>query len=289
MNAPSTAPRSAIVEEQRAADQALKAKHRAMWAFGDYDAVSVEVISDLGPTIVDALQIAADDRVLDIAAGSGNASIPAASRGATVVASDLTPELLETGRQRAERMGISLEWQEADAENLPYDDASFDVVMSTVGVMFAPHHQIAADELLRVTRSGGRIGLINWTPEGFIGQLFATMKPFAAPPAPGSSPAPLWGSEEHVRELFGDRATGLTAQRRQLSVPVFATGAAFRDYFRSNYGPTIAAYRGLADDPTRTQELDAALEELGDRYATGTEEGAVGMQWEYLLVTATRV
>ena len=189
------------------ADRALKARHRSMWAMGNYNAVATEVIPALGPVLVEAAGVKAGDRVLDIAAGSGNASLPAARAGAKVVASDLTPELLELGRQQAEAAGLEIDWQEADAEALPYADGEFDVVLSLVGIMFAPHHQQSADELARVTRGGGRIGLISWTPEGFIGQMFATMKPYAPPPPPGASPPPLWGREEHVRELLGDRVS----------------------------------------------------------------------------------
>jgi SAM-dependent methyltransferase len=265
------------------ADQALKAKHRAMWAMGDYPAVATEVIAPLGPTLVEAVAITSADDVLDIAAGSGNAAIPAALTGARVVASDLTPDLLETGRQQAERAGATLRWEQADAEALPYADGQFDAVISVVGVMFAPHHQQAADELLRVCRPGGRIGLISWTPSGFIGQMFATMKPFVPPPPPGAQPPPLWGDEQHVRELLGDRVTDVVARVEGLEVDRFADGNAFRDFFKRTYGPTIVAYRNIADDPERTAELDAALAELGDRVlAQGT------MRWEYLLFTATR-
>ncbi len=186
-------------------DAALKAKHAAMWAMGDYPAVATELIAALGPVLVEATGLAPGDHVLDIAAGSGNASIPAALAGADVVASDLTPDLIETGRQAAERVGAQLRWEVADAEALPYADAEFDAAISCVGVMFAPHHQIAADELVRVVRPGGRIGLLSWTPAGFIGQMFATMKPYAPPPPPGAQPPPLWGDEAHVRELLGDR------------------------------------------------------------------------------------
>src|SRR5919197_155526 len=138
---------------------------------------------------------------------------PAARRGASVTASDLTPELLEVGRRRAEGAGVTLGWITADAEQLPFDDASFDVVMSSIGVMFAPHHQAAADELVRVCRPGGTIGLLSWTPEGMLGALFRTMGPFAPPPPPGASPPPLWGSEAHVRDLLGDRVEFTTLER----------------------------------------------------------------------------
>jgi ubiquinone/menaquinone biosynthesis C-methylase UbiE len=184
--------------------QALKAKHRAMWALGDYPAVATDLVASLGPVLVGACEIRPGDRVLDVAAGTGNAAIPAARAGASVVASDLTPELLEAGRRHAEQQGIPLEWRQADAEDLPFADGEFDTVMSCLGVMFAPYHQASADELVRVCRPGGTIGLLNWTPEGFIGQLFATMKPYAPPPPAGAQPPPLWGREDHVRALLGD-------------------------------------------------------------------------------------
>jgi len=262
----------------------IKAKHRAMWALGDYPAVAVEVISDLGPQLVDATGITAGDKVLDVGAGSGNAAIPAALTGADVIASDLTPQLLAVGRGYAEQAGASLRWQEADAENLPYADAEFDAVISCVGVMFAPHHQESADELVRVTKPGGRIGLLSWTPEGFIGQMFATMKPFAPPPPPGAQPPPLWGSEEHVLGLLGDRVTDVVARKERLPVDRFGTPEEFRDFFKACYGPTIAVYKSLADQPERAAELDAALADLGVRHDLGNGR----MEWEYLLLTARR-
>src|SRR3954451_15756538 len=193
--------------DERDADRELKAKHRALWASGDYPAVAAELIPGFGPEIVRACEIQPGDRVLDIAAGSGNAAIPAAEAGAVVTASDLTPELFDAGRRIASARGVELEWVEADAEALPFADDSYDVVMSTVGVMFAPHHQAAADELVRVCRPGGTIGMINWTPEGFIGQLFPTIKPYAPPPPEGANPPPLWGDERHLRGLLGARVT----------------------------------------------------------------------------------
>ena len=265
------------------ADRALKAKHRAMWALGDYPAVAAEVVSELGPVLVEACGVRTGDRVLDVAAGSGNAAIPAALTGAKVVASDLTPELFEAGRRQAAERGTELEWREADAEALPFADGEFDIVMSCLGVMFAPHHQASADELVRVCRPGGTIGLLSWTPSGFIGQLFATMKPYAPPPPPGASPAPLWGRADHVRDLLGDRVSDLVARQQTLRVDRFATGAEFRDFFKANYGPTIAVDRYLADDPTKVEALDADIAALGDRFI---DNGVMG--WEYLLVTARR-
>ena len=266
------------------ADTALKARHRAMWALGDYRAVATEIISDLGPVLVQATHLGPEDHVLDVAAGSGNVAIPAAATGAHVIASDLTPELLDQGRADAEAAGVSLDWRVADAEHLPFDDNSFDAVTSCVGVMFAPHHQAAADELVRVCRPGGRIGLIAWTPTGFIGQMFAAMKPFVAAPPPGAQPPPLWGDIEHVRELFGDRVTDVRASQQLLSAGALSDPVTFREYFKANYGPTIAAYRGLADDPERTAELDQALLDLAERFRT--PEGTIS--WEYLLVVATK-
>ncbi len=276
-----------VVMDPNEADRALKARHRTMWAMGDYDAVATEVIPALGPVLVEAVGIAAADRVLDIAAGSGNASLPAARTGAQVVATDLTPELLAAGRLHADAAGLSIDWQEADAEALPFPDGTFDVAMSLVGIMFAPHHQPSADELVRVTRSGGRIGLLSWTPEGFIGQMFATMKPYAPPPPPGAQPPPLWGRESHVRELLGDRVTDVRARVGQLTVDVFTTPQDFRDYFKRNYGPTIAVYKAIAGEPERVAALDQELVDLAPRF--GFAEGATTMDWEYLVITATRV
>lgn len=272
---------SITTDQQLDADRALKAKHRAVWALGDYSAVAREVIPELGRVLVAEARVSRGDRVLDIAAGTGNAAIEAARTGATVIASDLTPELLEIGRTDAARQGVDLTFEEADAEALPYADDSFDVVLSCVGVMFAPHHDQAARELARVVRPGGRLALINWTPEGFVGQLFATLKQFVPAPPAGVQPPPLWGDEDHVRELLVDRVTDLSMERRRLRVDRFATGEEFRDFFRDFYGPTAAAYRAVGDDDVRRGELDEALIALGQRHV---EDGA--MQWEYLLVTA---
>jgi SAM-dependent methyltransferase len=266
--------------------QALKAKHRAMWALGDYPAVVTDLVASLGPVLARACEIRPGDRVLDVAAGNGNAAIPAAQAGASVVASDLTPELLEDGRRRAEQLRTQLEWRQADAEDLPFADGEFDTVMSCLGVMFAPYHQASADELVRVCRPGGTIGLLNWTPEGFVGQLFATMKPYAPPPPPGAQPPPLWGREDHVRALLGDQVTDVRARRQSVRVDRFGRPEDFRDYFKANYGPTIAVYRALADDPQRTAALDGDLADLARRFDRGS--GSTMMEWEYLLLTARK-
>ncbi|NES28473.1 methyltransferase domain-containing protein [Micromonospora terminaliae] len=269
--------------EQVDVDRAVKARHRQMWALGSYAAVAAEVIPELGTTLVRAAGVGPGDRVLDVAAGTGNAAIPAALAGARVVASDLTPELLEIGRALAAERGAELEWQEADAEALPYADGEFDRVLSCVGVMFAPRHRAAADELVRVCRPGGTIALASWTPEGFIGQMFAAMKPYAPPPPPGAQPPPLWGDEEHVRALLGDRVADLVLRRAVVTVDRFATAEEFRDYFKAHYGPTIAVYRAVAEDPERVAALDGDLADLARRHLD-----AGVMRWEYLLVTARR-
>jgi len=270
------------------ADQALKAKHRAMWALGDYPALAADLVSGLGPVLVEACGVGPGDRVLDVAAGSGNAAIPAARAGASVVASDLTPELFEAGRQEAARRGAQLEWRQADAENLPFADGEFDTVLSCLGVMFAPHHQSSADELIRVCRPGGTIGLLSWTPEGFIGQMFATMRPYAPPPPPGAQPPPLWGREDHVRSLLGDQVTNVRARRQSVRVDLFGRPEDFRDYFKARYGPTIAAYRAIGADQDRTAALDAELADLARRHGTVSGTGSTAMAWEYLLFTARK-
>lgn len=267
-------------------DRELKARHRAMWALGHYPAVATAVIPELGRILVEASDVRPGQKVLDIGAGSGNAAIPAALAGADVVASDLTPELLDVGRGDAAQAGAELEWRVADAEALPFDAAAFDTVLSCVGVMFAPHHQASADEIVRVTRPGGTIGLLSWTPEGFIGQMFAAMKPFAPAPPPGAQPPPLWGSEEHVRGLLGDRVTDVVATRRSVRVDRFATPEEFRAFFKACYGPTIAVYKAIAGDPERVAALDAVLADLARRHHTGGD--GLAMDWEYLLLTARR-
>jgi SAM-dependent methyltransferase len=268
----------------KVANHELADKHRAMWAAGDYPKLAAEVVAPLGPVLVEACGVGPGDRVLDVGAGTGNAAIPAALTGAAVVASDLTPELLECGKTEAQRRGADLQWREANAEAMPFADGEFDTVMSCIGVMFAPHHQPAADELVRVCRPGGTIGVLSWTPEGLVGQLFAAMKPHVPPPPPGVQPPPLWGDENHVRALLGDRVDHLVAERRTLVVDAFADGEAFRDYFKSVYGPTISAYRAVGDDADRVAALDAAIAEVGDRFLSAPST----TEWEYLLVVARR-
>ncbi len=264
----------------------VKQRHRAMWAAGDYPAVVRDLITPLGDALVAACGVEAGQSVLDVAAGTGNAAIPAALRGAQVVASDLTPELGTEGRREAKRRGLDIFWHDADAEDLPYADGDFDVVLSAVGVMFAPRHQLAADEMVRVTRPGGTLGVLNWTPEGFIGQMFQTMKPFAPPAPAGALPPPLWGDPVYVEGLFGDRVASVTWERRLLPVTHFATPDAVLEYFKRCYGPTIVTYRHV-EQTGHVAELDAALRDLIDTYLAEVD-GRPTMHWEYLVLTAER-
>jgi SAM-dependent methyltransferase len=264
----------------------LKKKHRAMWASGDYPSMVETFLTPLGPRLVAACEIGPGQRVLDVAAGTGNAAIPAAQAGADVVASDLTPELFDAGRARAQDAGVELEWVEADAENLPFEDASFDVVMSSIGVMFAPHHQAAADELVRVCRPGGKIGLLSWTPEGMIGGLFKTMGPFMPTPPPGVQPPPLWGGEEHLRGLLGGEVEFERIERGTLEVSAFEKPNDFGEHFKERYGPTIAA-RANAEKNGKAEELDRKLTEFCEEMNRGEADDAF-FEMEYLLTVARK-
>jgi SAM-dependent methyltransferase len=263
-----------------AQDTELKARHRAMWASGDYPKMVETFLLPLGPRLAEACGIGSGDRVLDVATGTGNAAVPAARTGAHVVASDLTPELLEAGRQRSGDLGI--EWVTADAEQLPFETESFDVVMSSIGVMFAPHHERAADELVRVCRPGGTIGLLSWTPEGMLGALFRTMKPFAPPPPPGAQSPPLWGSVDHLAELFHDRVMFGTLERDTLAITAFEHPRDYGEHFKAYYGPTRAA-RANAEKNGRADEFDHALDAFCDEWDRGGR-----FEKEYLLAVGTR-
>lgn len=266
-------------------DHDLEGRHRAMWALGDYPAIADQIVAPLGPELVAAARIRPQDRVLDVAAGTGNAAFAAADLGARVTASDLCPALLEHGRTAAATRGTDVTFREANAEALPFGDAEFDAVISCIGVMFAPHHQQAAAELIRVCRPGGTIAVLSWTPDGFIGRMFATMKPYVPPPPAGVQPPPLWGDEGHVRSLFGAGVVDVAARTGTLIVDRFADGAQFRDYFKTHYGPTIAAYRAIAGDEGAVAALDAALAALADQQLAG----APTMAWQYLIFTARRL
>lgn len=264
-------------------DRALATKNRAAWASGDYSSVATELFASLGPALVGAVRIRPGDYVLDVAAGSGNAAIAAAEVGARVVASDLTPELRQRGQTIAAERGVSLSWRQADAEALPFTDSEFDAVISCVGVMFAPHHQRAADELVRVCKAGGRIGLVSWTPEGFFGQMLAMLNATLRTPLPEVQAPPLWGRKNYVRQLLGERVGDLVVRRRMLTVDRFASGAKFRHFVKAYFGPAITVYRNIVGDPERIWALDAELAILSQHYLADA-----AMQWEYLLVTARK-
>ena len=259
----------------------LRRKHRAIWASGDYPSMVETFLLPLGSRLVEASSIGPGDRVLDVAAGTGNAAIPAAKAGAEVVASDLTPELFDAGRARAEAEGVELQWLEADAHDLPFDDEKFDVVISSIGVMFAPFQQKAADELVRVCAPEGRIALLSWTPEGMIGGLFREMGRFMPPPPPGAQPPPLWGSEAHLRELLGERVELETVEKGVLEMTAFQRPDDYGEHFKQRYGPTIAA-RANAEKEGRAEEFDRTLSEFCAEWNRGSDDEA-RFQMEYLL------
>jgi 2-polyprenyl-6-hydroxyphenyl methylase/3-demethylubiquinone-9 3-methyltransferase len=265
----------------------VKARQRAMWALGDYPRVAA-TIAELGRTLVQACGIGPGQRVLDVGAGAGNASIPAAAAGAQVVAVDLTPQLLERGLVAAQEAGVTIEWREADAEALPFPDASFDVVMSSVGAMFAPDHQAVADELVRVCRPGGTIGMVNWTPEGWAGRFSEVTGPFMPPPPAGSVPPVLWGSEDHVRELFADRVRNLSFVRRVNVLEIDGEPEDVLAFYRDNFGPTMVAYRTIGDDDARREAFEAAFLRLLRDTNSGPADGPMRFGQEYVVVTARR-
>jgi SAM-dependent methyltransferase len=268
---------------EAAGDDAIKARVRATWATGDFARVARETIPSVGPALVAAAGVGAGQRVLDVAAGSGATSIPAALAGGDVVASDLTPELLAAGRAAAAAAGVAVDWVEADAEALPFADASFDVVLSSFGAIFAPRHQVVADELTRVVRPGGTIAMANWTPEGWAGQFSRTLLPFVPPPPADTLPPIAWGAEDHVRSLFGDRVSELSFTRRVHLMDIFGSPEEAVAYYRENFGPTIMTYRSVAGDPERRAALDAAFLDFARR--TWRDEG---YEMEYALVVARR-
>jgi ubiquinone/menaquinone biosynthesis C-methylase UbiE len=269
------------------ANRELKAATRAAWALGDYHRFAKETVWDLGEVLVEACGISSGQRVLDVAAGTGNTAIRAAEAGAEVVASDLTPENFEAGRREAEARGVELEWVEADAESLPFAGGEFDAVTSSFGAIFAPDHRAVADEMLRVCRPGGTIGMLNFTPEGLISDFFGALAPYMPTPPPGALPPPLWGSEEHVRELFGDRVESLEMSRRDY-VERAESPRDYRELFKQTFGPVVATYASLAEEPERAAALDRDFLEFATRTNSGAPEGPAEYRYEYLLVVARR-
>ena len=230
--------------------EALKMRQHSAWASGDYAIVGT-TLQIVGEELCEALDIHAGEKVLDVAAGNGNATLAAARRWCQVVSTDYVPSLLERGRTRAKADGFLIEFMEADAEALGFADATYDVVVSTFGVMFTPNQDRAAAELLRVCKGGGKIGLANWTPEGFIGQIFKTLGKYLPPPAGAKSPA-LWGTEARIRELFEPSAASIKVEKRNFNFR-YRSPQHFLDIFRSYYGPMLKAFAAL--DTTRQRQL----------------------------------
>jgi SAM-dependent methyltransferase len=240
---------------------AIKQRQQATWASGDFAIVGT-TLQIVGETLAEAADVRAGERVLDVAAGNGNATLAAARRFARVTSTDYVPHLLDKGAVRARAEGLDIQFQVADAEALPYEDGSFDVALSTFGAMFAPDQRRTARELVRVVRGGGRIGLANWTPEGFIGQLFRVIAAYVPPPAGLQSPM-LWGNEPRIVELFGPEATDIRCVRRDFNFR-YRSAAHWIEVFRTFYGPTHKVYAALdADRQVRlTEDITALLERL---------------------------
>jgi SAM-dependent methyltransferase len=263
---------------------AVKAKQQAAWASGDF-AVIGTTLQIVGETLCEAVDLRAGERVLDVAAGNGNATLAAARRFAEVTSTDYVPALLERGRIRAEAERLPVTFREADAEALPFPDGSFDVVLSTYGVMFTPDQSRAASELLRVCRrgGGGRIGLANWTPDGFIGELFKVIGRHLPPPTGMRSPA-LWGTEARLQELFPETEAAVAATRRDFNFR-YRSAAHFMEVFRTFYGPVHRAF--LALDPPGQAQLERDMLELMARFDRGGQAGLV-IPAAYLEVVVTR-
>ncbi|CAG0956338.1 hypothetical protein BURK1_00472 [Burkholderiales bacterium] len=277
--------RAAATAEARPAGPdlaAIKARQQATWASGDFGVIGT-TLQIVGESLCEAVDLAAGETVLDVAAGNGNASLAAARRFAVVTSTDYVPALLEQGRARAAGDRLAIAFREADAENLPFPDASFDVALSTFGVMFAPDQERCAAELARVVRRGGRIGLASWTPEGFLGELFRVVGAFVPPPAGLRSPM-QWGTESRLAELFGDRAAAIRCERRHFMFR-YRSAEHWIEVFRNWYGPTHKAFAAL--DAARQRELHDALVALLGRWNRAGRASLV-VPGEYLEVVVIR-
>jgi len=260
---------------------AVKSRQQAAWGSGDYAMIGT-TLQIVGETLCEAIDLRSNQRVLDVAAGNGNATLAAARRFAEVVSTDYVGSLLERGRERAKADRLQVTFQEADAEALPFADGSFDIVLSTFGVMFTPNQQQAANELKRVCRPGGKIGMANWTPESFIGQLFKTIGKYV-PPAPGVKSPALWGSKAHLDALFGSSAT-VAAQARNF-VFRFKSQKHWVEVFRNYYGPVVKAFAAI--DPKAQEALEADLLALLDKFDVA-RDGTLVVPSEYLEVIVTK-
>ena len=260
----------------------IKAKQQVTWSSGDYGKIAW-ITQPLSEILADALEIRPGSDVLDVATGTGHAALAAARRFARVTGVDYVPALLDVARNRAAAEGLDVTFVEGDAENLPVPDERFDYVVSTIGAMFAPDQEKTASELLRAARPGGTIGMVNWRPEGFIGELFRTIAKHVPPPE-GLKPAALWGSEERVRELFGDSVAEVNFKDGAIRMS-FLSSEHFADFFIENYGPTLKASEALEGERKALFHRD--LVDLARKHNTRTD-GTVALDWTYLVVIATK-
>ncbi len=252
---------------------------RSLWEKGNYALIG-DLIHAQGDRLVEWSGLGPQDRVLDVGAGAGAASLPAAAAGARVTATDITPELLETGKGRALERGLDIEWRTADAAALPFADASYDVVMSAIGAMFAPDQQATADELVRVCRPGGTIAMANWTADGGAGRFFGALAPYVPPPPPGPGPT-AWGDPDHVAALFGDRVSDLRMEPDVVQVDFAGSAEELAALYLEYFPPVVATLAGL-ESPEQQAALGQDLTEFFRKeYAAG------GVRYDYLLVRAT--
>ena len=261
---------------------ALKTRQHGAWSSGDY-AIIGTTLQIVGEELCEALDIRSGQTVLDVAAGNGNATLAAARRWCKVISTDYVPSLLERGRMRAAADGLSVEFKEADAEALPFGDGAFDAVISTYGVMFTPNQDRAAGELLRVCKSGGKIGLANWTPEGFIGQVFKTLGKYLPPPAGVKSPA-LWGTKARIDEMFAGQASDIQIARRRFAFR-YLSAEHFLEIFKTYYGPVLKAFAAL--DAANQEGLKRDLLTL-IAATNRAEDGTMVVPSEYLEVVVTK-
>ena len=261
---------------------AVKARQQGAWSSGDYAVVGT-TLQIVGEELCEALDIRAGQKVLDVAAGNGNISLAAARRWCDVIATDYVPALLEKAYERAAAERLQIEFREADAEALPFKDRTFDVVVSTFGVMFTPDQEKAATELMRVCKPGGKIGLVNWTPDGFIGQLFKTIGKYLPPPAGVKSPA-LWGTSARINEMFGSQASSIKAESRHF-VFRYRSPQHWLDIFKTYYGPVLKAFASL--QPSAQAALTSDIMALIDRF-NRSGDGSMVVPSEYLEIVITR-
>ena len=260
----------------------LKARQQKTWSSGDYGKIAWLTVP-LADVLCDAADVRPGADVLDVATGTGHVALAAARRFCKVTGVDYVPELVGTARRRAEAEGLDIDFREGDAERLEFTDTSFDYVLSAIGVMFTADHQQAADELVRVCRPGGVIGMVNWTPTGFVGQILKTVGKHVSPPA-GAKPPPLWGTEDYVRDLLGDRVSDLTFRTETMTVR-YPSPEFFADFFVTHYGPTLKASEALDEQARRAFRDDlVALADGANRAGDGTYVG----DWEYLVVVAKK-